>query len=160
MNTINRRHALALLGGTMLASFLPMSVMAAASIPALAKITVHKTPWCGCCTGWSAHLREAGYDVTEIKHEDLAPIKARLGVPVALESCHTAEVEGYVIEGHVPVADITTLLARRPKALGLAVPGMPMGSPGMERGDERDAYDVMLFDAKTYSVFTHYPAIE
>ena len=154
---INRRHALALLGGTMLASSLPMSVMAAAPSLTLAKITVHKTPWCGCCTGWSAHLREAGYEVTEIKHEDLAPIKARLGVPEALEGCHTAEVEGYAIEGHVPAADITRLLALRPKALGLAVPGMPMGSPGMGSGDERDAYDVMLFDAETNSVFAHYP---
>jgi hypothetical protein len=158
MNTINRRHAIALLAGTTLAALLPSALMAAAPSLTMAKITVHKTPWCGCCTGWSAHLREAGYDVTEIKHEDLAPIKARLGVPVALESCHTAEVEGYAIEGHVPVADITTLLARRPKALGLAVPGMPMGSPGMERGVERDAYDVMLFDAQTSSVFAHYEA--
>jgi hypothetical protein len=158
MNTINRRHAIALLAGTTLAALLPSALMAAAPSLTMAKITVHKTPWCGCCTGWSAHLREAGYDVTEIKHEDLAPIKARLGVPVALESCHTAEVEGYAIEGHVPVADITTLLARRPKALGLAVPGMPMGSPGMERGDERDAFDVILFDAQISSVFAHYEA--
>ena len=150
---INRRHALALLGSTMLASALPAAVMAAAPV----KVTVHKTPWCGCCTGWSAHLREAGYDVTEIKHDDLAPIKVRLGVPEAMESCHTAEVEGYAIEGHVPVADVTRLLAQRPKALGLAVPGMPLGSPGMDMGDEREAYDVMLFDAETQSVFAHYP---
>jgi hypothetical protein len=154
MKAINRRHAMVLMGGTMLAGMLPLAVAAAAST----RITVHKTPWCGCCTGWSAHLRAAGYDVTEIKHDDLAPVKTRLGVPASLESCHTAEVDGYAIEGHVPVADITRLLADRPTGLGLAVPGMPMGSPGMEMGDDRDAYDVLLFDAQTSSVFAHYPA--
>ncbi len=158
MNPINRRHAIALLAGTTLVTLLPSALMAAALTPAPAKITVHKTPWCGCCTGWSAHLRDAGFDVTELKHDDLAPIKARLGVPVALESCHTAEVGGYAIEGHVPAADIIKLLADRPKALGLAVPGMPMGSPGMEMGSDRDAYDVVLFDAQTSTVFTRYPA--
>ena len=133
-------------------SLIPSALMAAAPT----KITVNKTPWCGCCTGWSKHLREAGFDVTEVKYEDLEPIKRRLGVPEALESCHTAEVEGYTIEGHVPAGDIKKLLAMRPDAVGLAVPGMPTGSPGMEMGNERDAYNVMLFSAKGSSVFSHY----
>jgi hypothetical protein len=154
MKNLNRRHALGLLASTAIMAAIPTALMAATAT----KITVHKTPWCGCCTGWSAHLRRAGFDVTEIKHDDLTPIKQMMGVPAALESCHTAEVEGYAIEGHVPAADIKKLLATRPDAAGLAVPGMPTGSPGMEDGHNRDAYDVMLFGAKGMRVFNHYAA--
>jgi len=154
MKTLNRRHAIGLLASTALMASVPMVSMAVAAT----KITVHKTPWCGCCTGWAAHLRRAGFDVTEVKHDDLNPIRKLMGVPASLTSCHTAEVEGYAIEGHVPAADIRKLLATRPDAAGLSVPGMPTGSPGMENGHSRDAYDVVLFSAKGMRVFNHYTA--
>lgn len=120
-------------------------------------ITVHKTPWCGCCTDWVEHLRDDGFDVEVHEHEDLSPIRTRLEVPLALGSCHTAEVEGYAIEGHVPASDIRRLLDEKPEGVrGLAVPGMPVGSPGMEMGDRQDPYDVVAFGDEGHSVFTEY----
>ena len=95
-------------------------------------IAVIKDPDCGCCTEWVAHLREAGFEVAVTDNREQPAISARMGVPDELRGCHSATVEGYVIEGHVPAADIRRLLAERPKGIGLAVPGMPMGSPGME----------------------------
>lgn len=121
------------------------------------RITVHKTPWCGCCNDWVDHLRADGFSVTVHEHEDLSPIRSRLDVPLALGSCHTAEVDGYAIEGHVPAADIRRLLAERPESVrGLAVPGMPVGSPGMEMGDRKDPYDVVAFGDRGHEVFTRY----
>ncbi|MEQ8486531.1 MAG: DUF411 domain-containing protein [Pseudomonadales bacterium] len=118
---------------------------------------VHKTPWCGCCDDWVTHLQEDGFEVTVVEHEDLTPIKDFLGVPRPLGSCHTAEIGGYAIEGHVPAADIRRLLLERPEGVrGLAVPGMPVGSPGMEMGDRRDPYDVVAFGDAGTSVFTEY----
>lgn len=123
------------------------AAVAAAAMPAVAAerpaVRVYKSPDCGCCEAWVAHLRAEGFAVT-VESGGNAPARARLGVPMSLGSCHTAEVGGYAIEGHVPAADVKRLLAARPKALGLAVPGMPIGSPGMEMGDRRDAYDVLL----------------
>lgn len=109
-------------------------------------VTVYKSPTCGCCTKWVDHLRASGYTVTAKDVDDVDSIKADLGVPSALASCHTALVGGYVIEGHVPAADITRLLKEKPKVTGIAVPGMPMGSPGME-GPRKDAYEVVAFEA-------------
>lgn len=114
------------------------------------ELTVYKTPYCGCCKGWVTHMTRAGFRPKVIELEDLAPIRARHGVPFRLSSCHTALVGGYVVEGHVPAADVLKLLKEKPKALGLVVPGMPLGSPGMEtpRGD-REAYEtLLLLDAK------------
>jgi hypothetical protein len=109
-------------------------------------MTVHKDPGCPCCDGWVEHVRAAGYEARVVEEPALNALKARLGVPPGLRSCHTAEIDGYVLEGHVPAPAIVRLLAERPKARGLAVPGMPVGSPGMEvPGREPDAYDVMLF---------------
>ncbi|NNC73121.1 MAG: DUF411 domain-containing protein [Sphingomonadaceae bacterium] len=113
-----------------------------ASLP---PISVYKTPTCGCCNAWVDHLRAADFTVETIDVPDTTPIAGRLGVPDALRSCHTAEIDGYAIEGHVPAADIRRLLVERPDAAGLAVPGMPLGSPGMEMGDRRENYDVILF---------------
>ena len=96
------------------------------------EITVYKTPWCGCCGGWVKHLRAAGFTTEVVEVEDLAPIRAKHGVPFELSSCHTGVAGGYVFEGHVPIADVERLLKEKPKALGLTVPGMPIGSPGME----------------------------
>lgn len=119
-------------------------------------ITVYKTPWCGCCSSWIKHLQRDGLDVRVIEREDLAPVRASLVVPNELASCHTAQIGSYAIEGHVPAAEIRRLLKERPDAAGLAVPGMPMGSPGMETPNPPDAYDVILFDGDTQSVFASY----
>jgi hypothetical protein len=108
-------------------------------------VVVYKTATCGCCGAWVSHLQAAGF-VTQVHDvEDLAAVKARLGVPQGLGSCHTATVGGYVIEGHVPAADVARLLKQRPAGTGLAVPGMPVGSPGMEHGDRVDPYQVLLW---------------
>jgi hypothetical protein len=113
---------------------------------ARATVTVYKSPTCGCCANWVDHMREHGYTVVVNDTEEMAPVKAQLGVPGALESCHTATVNGYVLEGHVPAGDIDRLLRERPAVLGLAVPGMPTGSPGMEMpGTPADRYDVVAF---------------
>ena len=107
-------------------------------------ITVYKDPSCGCCTKWVSHLQANGFAPEVHDRSDMDTLKDSLGVPTALRSCHTAVAGRYVIEGHVPAADIRRLLAERPKARGLAVPGMPMGAPGMEQGGRRDPYDVLL----------------
>lgn len=108
-------------------------------------ILVHKDPNCGCCAGWVQHLKDAGFTVTIQETAQLRAIRKRLGVPSDLAACHTAEVAGYVIEGHVPASAIRELLEKRPVALGLAVPGMPVGSPGMEGGTPQK-YDVVIFE--------------
>ena len=112
------------------------------------RMTVYKSPTCGCCKGWVAHARTelSGYDIRTVETNDLTEVKTRLGVPGALQSCHTAVVGPYVFEGHVPADLVKRFLAERPKALGLAVPGMPVGSPGMEVGGRKERYDVILFD--------------
>lgn len=110
---------------------------AEATAVALPRMTVHKTPTCGCCSAWIEHVKKAGFAVEVHDMDDLGPVKSRLGVPFAKGSCHTAEVGGYVIEGHVPATDIKRLLEEKPDARGLVLPGMPMGSPGMEVADGR-----------------------
>lgn len=116
--------------------------------PALAEtrsdITVWKDPNCSCCTGWVEHLRLNGFVATVIETSDVQTLKAQRGVPAELASCHTAVIAGYTIEGHVPARAIERLLAEKPSGLGLAVPGMPIGSPGME-GGRPETYDAVLF---------------
>lgn len=116
----------------------------AAAVAQETTVTVHKDPNCRCCTGWVQHLRESGFTVRVEETSDLDAIRTRLGVPPDLAACHTAEVAGYVVEGHVPGAAVRRLLAERPNAKGVAVPGMPTGSPGME-GGRPAPYSVMLF---------------
>lgn len=112
---------------------------------ALLPIDVHRSPTCGCCMKWVAHLRDAGFDVRVHEHDDMQAIKQRLGVPESARSCHTAEVGGYFVEGHVPAGDIQRLLSDKPVARGIAVPGMPLGSPGMEVPDGTvQPYEVQL----------------
>jgi hypothetical protein len=123
----------------------PLALLACAAQATAATIEVVKSPYCGCCTQWVEHLRANGFTVRVTETEDLEPVAHRLGVPDGLRSCHTASVEGYAIEGHVPAADIQRLLRERPQAAGLAVPGMPVGSPGMEHGDRRQPYATILF---------------
>ncbi len=125
--------------------------------------TIHvvKDPGCDCCRGWVDHLTAAGFATTveERDVEGLAAYKTQLGVPDALVSCHTGSIAGYVVEGHVPAADIRRLLAEKPDAVGLTVPGMPFGSPGMGPEAQREAYDVLLINRDgTSSIFTSYDA--
>ena len=123
------------------------STPVAASVAAeqLPQVLVHKSASCGCCGAWVDHLREAGFTVRVNETEDLNPIKERLGVPYGKGSCHTAEVGGYMVEGHVPAGDIKRLLLERPQAKGLVLPGMPIGSPGMEVPDGTvESYTVEL----------------
>ncbi|MBP2501014.1 hypothetical protein ABID82_003350 [Methylobacterium sp. PvP062] len=119
-------------------------------------VAVMKDPSCGCCAKWVDHLRQAGFTVT-VTEGPVNPVKARLGVPRDLASCHTALVDGYVVEGHVPADAIKRLLVERPKGTGLAVPGMPAGSPGMEvEGREPDTYAVVLFGPEGRGAFARY----
>lgn len=120
-------------------------------------ITVYKSPSCECCLQWVTHLEENGFVVKIESQEELRSVRARLGVPDRLAACHTGVVNGYVVEGHVPAEDIKRLLVEKPAAKGIAVPGMPLGSPGMEQGGRRDPYLVLLFqsDGRT-SVFAQH----
>jgi len=113
--------------------------------PSPPEMTVYKSPTCGCCSKWVDHVKAAGFTVKTIDQSDLSELKADLGVTKALSSCHTALVGGYVIEGHVPAADIQRLLKEHPKIVGLAAPGMPGAGPGMDTSKE--AYDVLAFDS-------------
>jgi hypothetical protein len=142
ISAIIRRGLLSVLVSGVAASTAPAPLLAGDAI----KVVVHRSATCGCCKAWSEHLRRAGFTVNVIDEADMRGVKERLGVPQELASCHTAEVDGYVIEGHVPVASIKRLLAEKPKAFGLSTPGMPAGSPGMEGPGESDVYDVLLFD--------------
>ena len=123
------------------------------------EITVYKTATCGCCSVWVNHLRENKFTVKVIEVESTAEYQKKYGVTNALRSCHTATAGGYTIEGHVPASEIQRLLKEKPKARGLAVPGMPVGSPGMEMGTTRHAYSVLLFDsAGKTTVYRQYSA--
>ena len=123
------------------------------------RVSVFKDPSCTCCNGWIDHLKQRGFEVatTEMPNPQLREVKTRYEVPPDLQSCHTAVVDGYVIEGHVPAADIQRLLKERPKAIGLVVPGMPVGSPGME-GPKHESYSVFMFDAAGKKLFQEHPA--
>ena len=147
----------ACLAGIAVLALAPLSMTAYA---APATLQVWKDPNCGCCKDWIAHLEKNRFATTVIDEGNSAA-RARLGIPQKFRSCHTALIQGYVIEGHVPVADIQRLLREKPPALGLAVPGMPIGSPGMDGpayGDRRDGYQVLLIqrDGST-TVFNTYP---
>lgn len=120
-------------------------------------IVVYRSPTCGCCGKWMDHLKENNFNVKEVRTGEVQEVKDKYGVTQEMASCHTAIVDGYVIEGHVPANDIKTLLKTKPKVVGITVPGMPTGTPGMEMGDEKEAYDVMSFDReKHYQIFNSY----
>jgi hypothetical protein len=122
----------------------------------LPPMTVYKSASCGCCKLWVDHARTAGFTVKTVDLDDLAGVKRAMGIPARLASCHTVVVGSYVLEGHVPAADVKRLLAQKPKVRGLAVPGMPVGSPGMEQGSPAnyDRYDVISFTTEgTTAVF-------
>jgi len=129
----------------LLLSITPLAMASLATPAAAAVINVVKTASCGCCGKWVEHLRKHGHDVRVTNVADVTPTAKRLGVPDDLRSCHTSSVGGYAIEGHVPAADIARLLKEKPKAAGIAVPGMVAGSPGMEMGGQKPAYQTILF---------------
>jgi hypothetical protein len=112
----------------------------------LPAVTVYKDPNCGCCSLWITHMERAGFRVTATNTANMPALRAKLGVPGPVQSCHTAVVDGFVVEGHVPADDVKRLLASRPKVKGVAVPGMPLGSPGMEQGNVKHHYSVLTFD--------------
>jgi hypothetical protein len=133
------------------------SLAARASAPALMKVTSYRSASCGCCKGWVQHMRANGFAVRDVVVADVAEIKRRLGVPARLASCHTAEVAGFALEGHVPAADVKRLLQKRPPVAGIAVPGMPLGSPGMESAYGKEAFTVMAFTRTgAISSFSHH----
>lgn len=136
-----------------------MLALAALPIAARAQPTptllVYKSPGCGCCGEWEKHMRAHGFAVESRQVDDIAAVKRKLGVPDALASCHTGVVAGYVVEGHVPGADVRRLLREQPSLVGLAVPGMPAGAPGMESGAPQ-AYSTLAFDARRSWVFARH----
>ena len=150
----SRRHALRTLGaGALLLS----PLMAAAQAPKALAIDVYKSPTCGCCEDWVKHLRDNGFTVATHDVDDTGLYRKKSGIPERFGSCHTGVIQGYGVEGHVPASDIKKLLATRPKAAGLAVPGMPVGSPGMEYGPRKDPFDVLLVKSDgAASVFSSY----
>ena len=133
---------------TLLAAVLSILALATAyaSDATVKDIVVYKNPECGCCTKWVNYLQDTGYNVTIEHTRDVLAVKQRLGVPENLAACHTAVIDGYVVEGHITHRDIKRLLLFRPDITGIAVPGMPLGTPGMERGDSKQSYDVISFD--------------
>ncbi|MCU7815730.1 MAG: DUF411 domain-containing protein [Candidatus Thiodiazotropha sp. (ex Rostrolucina anterorostrata)] len=129
---------------TKLVSWVLASFLIASQVNA-ADIVVYKSPTCGCCSAWIKHLQKNGFSVEMHDRKNMQLVKNSLGVPNHLQSCHTALVGGYIVEGHVPADDITRLLKEKPAVKGVTVPGMPMGSPGME-GPRKDKYDVLTFE--------------
>lgn len=151
--TVTRRTMMTLATAGVAATLMPAASWTQSGGP---QMEVARSATCGCCTAWIEHVRRAGFVVRETVREDLDVVKAQLGVPSDLQSCHTATIGGFVIEGHVPAAEIRRMLQERPAAIGLAVAGMPAGSPGMEVAGQADAYEVVLFGAADRQVFARY----
>ena len=153
-----------LLGGAVLgAALLPAAgwflLRPRAALSALPPVTVWKDPECRCCDGWIAHMGQFGFALSVVITNDMPAIKKAHGVPEEMQSCHTAHIDGYVIEGHVPAGDIKRLIRERPTARGLAVPGMPASAPGMDRPGQ--PYDVMLFGLFSGGrVYAHHTGLE
>ena len=142
------------------AAFTMTLLMACTGAAQAAEYTMYRDANCGCCKEWAMHAETGLHsEMAVVDSPDMNKVKAEHGVPANLQSCHTAIIEGYVIEGHVPAADIERLLATKPDGVtGLAVAGMPMGSPGMEHGDHKQAFQVIAFGSSGQSVFSAYPA--
>ncbi|MBP8101528.1 MAG: DUF411 domain-containing protein [Burkholderiaceae bacterium] len=135
-----------------------MTALPALAISVLPEVQVYKSPTCGCCGAWVEHMRKAGFAVKVNEVTDTSAARKRLGMPDKFASCHTATVGSYVLEGHVPAAEVKRMLAAKPKAVGLAVPSMPPSAPGMDMPGRKDAYQVLLVDVSgQYSVFASYP---
>lgn len=142
---------LALLGG---GAYFYWGPAASANLPT---VTVYKSPSCNCCNKWVSHMREQGFEVKIESRFNVKPVKKQVGLPSSLSACHTAVVGNYVVEGHVPAQDVKRLLRTEPDVRGLSVPGMPVGSPGMERGNRVEPYEVLTFTpAGDTTVFARY----
>lgn len=131
-------------------------LLATAGVAQATEIIVHKSPWCGCCSKWIAHVAQHGFTVKIVETEEMAAVKKRLGVPEKLASCHTSQVGGYFIEGHVPAADIQKLLREKPNAVGIAVAGMPAGAPGMESSSPQPYATMLVTKAGKSSVYARH----
>jgi hypothetical protein len=138
-----RTKLLVIAGLGLAGTLLTAAVRPASQGPAM---TVYKTPTCGCCGKWVEHMKAAGFQVQVQDMDDLTEIKQASGVPLRVRTCHTAVVGSYVVEGHVPADVVKKMLSEKPKVTGIAVPGMPIGSPGMESGTEKTPYDIVVFD--------------
>lgn len=138
-------------------SFVALLLALLAALPAFAaerEVTMWKSPTCSCCEGWAEHMRQSGYKVKSIDVDDIDQIKRAHGIPGALQSCHTARVDGYLLEGHVPAGAVDRLLKERPRTRGIASPGMPMGSPGM--GGPKEENVIHTFGPEGSKVFGRY----
>ncbi|NOK63526.1 MAG: DUF411 domain-containing protein [Chloroflexi bacterium AL-W] len=136
-----------LIGLILVACATPIKQQTTTKSQAAQAMVVYKSPTCGCCGDWVRYAEEHGYTVTVKEMQDMTPVKAEHSIPPTMQSCHTTLIDGYVIEGHVPIEDVERLLTERPNVAGIAVPGMPVGSPGMEvAGTEPQPFDVMTFD--------------
>ncbi len=150
---MNRRHFLK--SASALSALAVVPVLAAPKLP---ELEVFKSPFCGCCGSWIEYMKAAGFPVKVTAVTDTTLTRKRLGLPDRFASCHTSTIAGYVLEGHVPAAEVKRLLAMKPKALGLAVPGMPQSSPGMDAPGNKDPYQVVLVNRDGQSsVFATYP---
>jgi len=150
------------IGSLIAAAGVVLSLVGIASAETL-RFDLAKTQSCGCCVAYAKNIEKRGHvvEARNLPMASLMEMKVASGIPPEMTSCHTSKVAGYTIEGHVPVEDIERLIAEAPDAIGLAVPGMPMGSPGMEYGESRDAYQVFLIGRDgTTSIFNSYPAID
>lgn len=147
------RSSTLLLASTLLTHSLLTHAETAATLSS--EMSIYRSPTCGCCEKWLEHVKSHHFIVKDIISDDMQAIKKRFGIPDKLASCHTAIVGGYVIEGHVPATDIEKLLHDKPNIIGLSAPGMPMGSPGMEMGNQQDYYETVTFDkAGNVTTFT------
>lgn len=150
MKPLNRRELV--IG----AALLPLTANVARAATPLPKMTVSKDPNCGCCGSWVDYLRADGFSVDIVERADIGQVKSELGVPTELQSCHTAKIGNYVIEGHVPADAIRRLLAEQPKVTGLAVPGMPASAPGMDVPGANDVYEAVLFGPSGQKRYARY----
>lgn len=149
---MRRRH---LLSGA--AALTSLAALQALAVPQPSELVVFKSPYCGCCGSWIAHMKSAGFAVRVVEVNNAGVERARLGMPDRYASCHTATIADYVLEGHVPAGEVKRLLASTPKAIGLAVPGMPPSAPGMDVPGRRDPYQVLLVERSGQSsVFATY----
>lgn len=154
MDKIDRRSFLCGTGAMVLVGTSTVAKSASAAVSH--RMTVYRSPTCGCCGAWIKHIQTAGIKVDAVELDDLSTIKTRYGITSDLQSCHTGIINGYVVEGHVPVKDVVRMLEERPEIAGIAVPGMPIGSPGMEMGNQTEPYVVLAFGASGVRLFSDY----
>jgi hypothetical protein len=155
---MDRRDFLRVGGGVVACTLIPGSARAARQAPPLPSMTIYKSETCVCCEKWVDHVKAAGFRTTVFDRDPIDPIKDELGIPRHVRSCHTAQVGGYVVEGHVPAPDIKRLLKEKPRMMGLSVPGMPVGTPGMDQpGVPAEPYHVVAFQKSgATNVFAKY----